>query len=105
MENEKGFQPSRLKALNLVGTPRFELGASPTPRVRATRLRHVPLLQSYYPAKAQLSNRAENVSLAYVTWRDLDSLSQASSATRAIRMRGVSIPVVPQLFVELLQTD
>ena len=58
MENEKGFQPSRLKALNLVGTPRFELGASPTPRVRATRLRHVPLLQSYYPAKAQLSNRA-----------------------------------------------
>ncbi len=26
----------------LVGTPRFELGASPTPRVRATRLRHVP---------------------------------------------------------------
>src|SRR5947207_11576740 len=28
--------------VKLVGTPRFELGASPTPRVRATRLRHVP---------------------------------------------------------------
>src|SRR4029078_12646976 len=29
----------------MVGTPRFELGASPTPRVRATRLRHVPSFQ------------------------------------------------------------
>jgi hypothetical protein len=32
-----------IESPKLVGTPRFELGASPTPRVRATRLRHVPL--------------------------------------------------------------
>ena len=33
---------SRKCLIEMVGTPRFELGASPTPRVRATRLRHVP---------------------------------------------------------------
>jgi hypothetical protein len=36
----------------LVGTPRFELGASPTPRVRATRLRHVPSKLFQYERKA-----------------------------------------------------
>ena len=38
------------------GTPRFELGASPTPRVRATGLRHVPLIIKQYLRKLILSN-------------------------------------------------
>jgi hypothetical protein len=41
--SKKGLQLFIVEGLSdMVGTPRFELGASPTPRVRATRLRHVP---------------------------------------------------------------
>ena len=41
-KRRKAFSLIKLKAFLIFGTPRFELGASPTPRVRATRLRHVP---------------------------------------------------------------
>src|SRR5436190_433755 len=42
----------------MVGTPRFELGTSRTPSVRATRLRHVPSACLSISAKDQLSNQA-----------------------------------------------
>ena len=55
---KKGLQPTMIESPKLVGTPRFELGTSRTPSVRATRLRHVPSASLSIPAKDQLSNQA-----------------------------------------------
>ena len=40
--SNRGFVRGDYRKIEMVGTPRFELGTSPTPRVRATRLRYVP---------------------------------------------------------------
>ena len=43
---------SRKWLIEMVGTPRFELGTSRTPSVRATRLRHVPSMDLSMSGKA-----------------------------------------------------
>ena len=55
---KKGLQSTMIEGPELVGTPRFELGTSRTPSVRATRLRHVPSACPSISAKDQLSNQA-----------------------------------------------
>jgi hypothetical protein len=46
----------------MVGTTRFELATSPTPRVRSTRLSHVP---TCYDCRSHLKGPAAGVPLVY----------------------------------------
>src|SRR4030095_222254 len=69
----------------LVGTPRFELGTSRTPSVRATRLRHVPSLCFKYVLKRPIvkSSRGQLRQIYFFDAADLDCFSSRSRISRS----------------------
>jgi hypothetical protein len=67
-ESQTSDRP-RMLLERMVGTTRFELATSPTPRVRSTRLSHVP---TCYDCRSRLAGPAAGVAPVYIK----ESLSQ-----------------------------